>query len=91
MGFVLLGLMTLNQIGIDGAVLQMFSHGIIAGLLFAIVGRIVYERTHTRDLGIGRRRNRHRCRLHLASHAARILQRHPRDRSWRSKYSSPRI
>jgi NADH-quinone oxidoreductase subunit M len=28
----------------------MFSHGIIAGLLFAIVGRIVYERTHTRQL-----------------------------------------
>ena len=50
MGFVLLGLMTLNQIGVIGAVLQMFSHGIIAGLLFAIVGRIVYDRTHTRQL-----------------------------------------
>jgi NADH-quinone oxidoreductase subunit M len=50
MGFVLLGLMTLNQIGVTGAVLQMFSHGIIAGLLFAIVGRIVYDRTHTRQL-----------------------------------------
>jgi NADH-quinone oxidoreductase subunit M len=50
MGFVLLGLMTLNQFGLSGAVLQMFSHGIIAGLLFAIVGRIVYDRTHTRDL-----------------------------------------
>jgi NADH-quinone oxidoreductase subunit M len=49
MGFVLLGLMTLNQIGVTGAVLQMFSHGIIAGLLFAIVGRIVYDRTHTRE------------------------------------------
>ena len=50
MGFVLLGLMTLKQIGMTGAVLQMFSHGILAGLLFAIVGRIVYERTHTRQL-----------------------------------------
>jgi NADH-quinone oxidoreductase subunit M len=49
MGFVLLGLMTLKQIGVTGAVLQMFSHGVIAGLLFAIVGRIVYERTHTRQ------------------------------------------
>ena len=49
MGFVLLGLMTLNQIGVTGAVLQMFSHGVIAGLLFAIVGRIVYDRTHTRQ------------------------------------------
>ena len=50
MGFVLLGLMTLNQIGLDGAVLQMYSHGVIAGLLFAIVGRVVYDRTHTRQL-----------------------------------------
>lgn len=29
----------------------MFSHGVIAGLLFAVVGRMVYERTHTRELG----------------------------------------
>jgi NADH-quinone oxidoreductase subunit M len=50
MGFVLLGLMTLSQIGMTGAVLQMFSHGIIAGLLFAVVGRMVYDRTHTREL-----------------------------------------
>ena len=50
MGFVLLGLMTLNQIGLSGAVFQMFSHGILAGLLFAVVGRMVYDRTHTRDL-----------------------------------------
>jgi NADH-quinone oxidoreductase subunit M len=51
MGFVLLGLVTLNQVGLSGAVLQMFSHGVIAGLLFAVVGRMVYDRTHTRDLG----------------------------------------
>jgi NADH-quinone oxidoreductase subunit M len=50
MGFVLLGLMTLSKIGLTGAVLQMFSHGIIAGLLFAVVGRMVYERAHTREL-----------------------------------------
>src|SRR5688572_19454630 len=50
MGFVLLGLMTLTTIGLSGAVLQMFSHGIIAGLLFAVVGRMVYDRTHTREL-----------------------------------------
>lgn len=52
MGFVLLGLMTLNMDGARGAVLQMFSHGIIAGLLFAVVGRMVYDRTHTRELPI---------------------------------------
>ncbi len=50
MGFVLLGLMTLTTIGLSGAVLQMFSHGIIAGLLFGVVGRMVYDRTHTRQL-----------------------------------------
>jgi NADH-quinone oxidoreductase subunit M len=50
MGFVLLGLMTLNTTGLSGAVLQMFSHGVIAGLLFAVVGRMVYDRAHTREL-----------------------------------------
>lgn len=50
MGFVLLGLMTLSRIGLAGAVLQMFSHGVLAALLFAVVGRMVYDRTHTRDL-----------------------------------------
>jgi len=50
MGFVLLGLMTLSAIGLSGAVLQMFSHGVIAGLLFAVVGRMVYDRAHTRVL-----------------------------------------
>lgn len=48
MGFVLLGFATLHQIGLSGAVLQMFSHGIIASLLFAVVGRMIYDRTHTR-------------------------------------------
>ena len=50
MGFILLGLMTLNLTGISGAVIQMVSHGILAGLLFAVVGRMVYARTHTREL-----------------------------------------
>ncbi|MGH7945876.1 MAG: complex I subunit 4 family protein [Opitutaceae bacterium] len=50
MGFVLLGLAAANARAVSGAVLQMFSHGVIAGLLFAVVGRMVYERTHTRKL-----------------------------------------
>lgn len=50
MGFVLLGLAAANHWGLRGAMLQMISHGIIAGLLFGIAGRVVYERTHTRDL-----------------------------------------
>src|SRR6266567_1306287 len=50
MGFVLLGLATANALGVSGAVLQMFSHGVIGALLFAVAGRMVYRRTHTRDL-----------------------------------------
>jgi NADH-quinone oxidoreductase subunit M len=50
MGFVMLGLAAANATAASGAVLQMFSHGVIAGLLFAVVGRMVYERTHTRQL-----------------------------------------
>ena len=50
MGFVLLGLATANALGVGGAVLQMFSHGVIAALLFAVAGRMIYRRTHTRDL-----------------------------------------
>ena len=52
MGFILLGLMTLNQIGISGAMVQMVSHGVLAGLLFAVVGRMLYDRTHTRELAL---------------------------------------
>jgi NADH-quinone oxidoreductase subunit M len=61
MGFVLLGLMTLDALGLSGAVLQMFSHGVIAGLLFAVVGRMVYDRTHTRDLAVLERLGLHRA------------------------------
>src|SRR5438105_1011491 len=50
MGFVLLGLATANVLGVSGAVLQMFSHGVIAALLFAVAGRMIYRRTRTRDL-----------------------------------------
>jgi NADH-quinone oxidoreductase subunit M len=49
MGFVLLGLASATTLSIGGAVLQMFSHGVIGALLFAIAG-MVYRRTHTRNL-----------------------------------------
>src|SRR5579883_1763144 len=49
MGFVLLGIGAMNQIGLEGAVLQLFTHGTITGLLFIMVG-LVYDRTHTRDV-----------------------------------------
>ena len=60
MGFVLLGLAAANVRAAGGAVLQMFSHGVIAGLLFAVVGRMVYDRTHTRRLEDLRARPLHR-------------------------------
>jgi NADH-quinone oxidoreductase subunit M len=47
MGVVMLGLAALNPIGVNGSVMQMFSHGIMTGLFFAVVG-LVYERAHTR-------------------------------------------
>src|SRR5437588_4433126 len=50
MGFVLLGLGAATALSVSGAVLQMFSHGVIAALLFAVAGRMIYRRTHTRDL-----------------------------------------
>jgi len=49
MGIVMLGAATLNEMGLNGSVLQMFSHGIMTGLLFALVG-LIYEKAHTRDI-----------------------------------------
>ncbi len=49
MGLVLIGFAALNYNGLLGAGLQMFSHGIMTALFFAIVG-MVYDRTHTREI-----------------------------------------
>lgn len=49
MGYVLLGIFALSQMSLTGAVLQMFSHGVITGLLFAMVG-LVYDKAHERNL-----------------------------------------
>jgi NAD(P)H-quinone oxidoreductase subunit 4 len=46
MGFVLIGLATLSDLGLNGAMLQMLSHGLIAAALFFLSG-VTYERTHT--------------------------------------------
>jgi NAD(P)H-quinone oxidoreductase subunit 4 len=46
MGFVLIGIASLNDVGLNGAVLQMVSHGLIAAALFYLSG-VTYERTHT--------------------------------------------
>tara|TARA_B100000242_G_scaffold176210_1_gene126278 strand:- start:10915 stop:12465 length:1551 start_codon:yes stop_codon:yes gene_type:complete len=50
MGFVTLGLFTLNQQGVEGAIFQMLSHGLISAALFLCVG-VVYDRLHTREIG----------------------------------------
>lgn len=49
LGFCVLGLFALNQLGIRGGMLQMINHGISTGALFAIVG-MLYERFHTREI-----------------------------------------
>ncbi len=49
MGFIVLGIFALRDVGIQGAVLYMVNHGISTGALFLLVGYI-YERRHTRDL-----------------------------------------
>jgi NADH-quinone oxidoreductase subunit M len=47
LGFVMLGIFTLNQQGLVGAVIQMINHGLSTGALFLMVG-MIYERRHTR-------------------------------------------
>jgi NADH-quinone oxidoreductase subunit M len=49
MGLVTMGFATMNQVGLNGAVMQMFSHGVMTALFFTIVG-LVYDRAHTRDI-----------------------------------------
>jgi len=49
MAYVLLGIFALSHLSVTGATLQMFSHGIVTGLLFAMVG-LVYDKTHTRSI-----------------------------------------
>ncbi len=49
MGFVTMGIFTFNAQGIDGAIFQMLSHGLVSAALFLCVG-IVYDRMHTREI-----------------------------------------
>ncbi len=49
MGFVTLGIFTLNHNGVEGAILQMINHGIVSAALFLCVG-MIYERTHSREI-----------------------------------------
>ena len=49
MGFVTMGLFAMNAQGVQGAVFQMISHGLVSGALFLCVG-VVYDRLHTREI-----------------------------------------
>ena len=49
MGYVMLGMASFTPQGINGAVLQMFNHGTITGMLFLMVG-VIYDRAHHRDI-----------------------------------------
>jgi NADH-quinone oxidoreductase subunit M len=49
MGYVLIGLSALNVVGVNGAVAQMFAHGVMAALFFAMIGNL-YEKSHTRSI-----------------------------------------
>jgi len=49
LGYVMLGLASLDLVGIQGAIVQMVSHGLTAAGLFLMVG-MIYERCHTREL-----------------------------------------
>jgi len=49
MGFVTMGIFTFTQQGVDGAIFQMLSHGLVSAALFLCVG-VVYDRTHTREI-----------------------------------------
>jgi len=49
MGFVTLGIFAGNELGIQGAIFQMISHGVISGALFLCVG-VIYDRMHTREI-----------------------------------------
>ena len=49
MGFVTMGIFAMNQEGIQGAIFQMLSHGLVSGALFLCVG-VVYDRMHTREI-----------------------------------------
>jgi len=50
MGYVLLGVSSIGLVGLTGAATQMVTHGLITGMLFALVG-MVYDRAHTREIG----------------------------------------
>ena len=49
MGFVTMGIFSMNRQGIDGAIFQMLSHGFISAALFLVVG-VIYDRMHTREI-----------------------------------------
>ncbi len=51
MGYVIVGISTMSLVGLNGAVLQMVSHGLMTALFFAMIGAM-YDQAHTREVGV---------------------------------------
>ena len=79
MGVVVIGIFTFNAQGLDGAIFQMLSHGIVSAALFLCVG-VIYDRMHTREhrplRRLGRAHAQIRRRLHAVHHGDRRPARH---------------
>ena len=83
MGFVTMGIFTFTQQGVDGAIFQMLSHGIVSAALFLCVG-VVYDRMHTREIaaygGLVQRMPIYAFCFMVFTHGERRLARHHRFR-----------
>ena len=97
MGVVTIGIFTFNMQGIDGAMFQMLSHGIVSAALFLCVG-VVYDRMHTREIarygGLADRMPVYALRVHAVHPGQHRPARHLRLRrrdSWCSSAPSRSI
>jgi len=77
MGYVLLGIFALGQVSLTGAALQMFSHGVVTGLLFAMAGPTPAWRSGKAGTSDGRRLFRSRTGLSGTAHDERLCRRVP--------------
>ena len=74
MGFVILGMFSFTEQGMQGAVYQMLNHGVSTGALFLLVG-FIYERRHTREITRVWRARECRCRSTRRSLSSRRCRR----------------
>jgi NADH-quinone oxidoreductase subunit M len=58
MGFVTLGFFIFSELGVQGAIVQMISHGFVSGAMFLCIG-VLYDRVHSREIAVLRRCGQH--------------------------------